>query len=189
MIIICIITPREYLWIRECILRQLDLDRLFLLHGQEIERYLARQVNCTETAADLTQEAFFRLLQHNGRDSIKNVRAFLFRIASNLAKDHLRKSRRRQTETVTPENLTLVADKAPPMDRRLEDRERLEVLSRAIAELPARTQDIFKFNRIQGLSYNEIARRMGISESTVQKHLATALAHATTRLQRYADKS
>ena len=170
-------------------MRQLDLDRLYLLHGREIQRYLARQVNCTETAADLTQEAFFRLLQHNGRESIKNVRAFLFRIASNLAKDHLRKSRRRQTEAVAPENLTRVADQAPSIDRRMEDRERLEVLRRAIAELPARTQHIFKFNRVQGLSYNEIARRLGVSESTVQKHLATALAHATARLRHYSDKS
>ena len=168
-------------------MRQLDLNRLFLLHGREIERYLARQVNCTETAADLTQDAFFRLLQHNGREPIENVRAFLFRIASNLAKDHLRKSRRQQTETVKPENLTRIVDQAPSIDRRMEDRERLEVLRQAIGELPARTQDIFRFNRIHDLSYDEIARRLGVSESTVQKHLATALAHATARLQRYSD--
>lgn len=162
---------------------------MFLQHGREIERYLARRVDCTETAADLTQEAFFRLLQHDGRESIENVRAFLFRIASNLAKDHLRKLRRQQTDVVTPENLTRVADQAPSIDRRMEDRERLEVLRRAIAELPARTQDIFRLNRIQRLSYNEIAERLGVSESTVQKHLATALEHATARLQRYSERS
>lgn len=170
-------------------MQRLDLNRLYLLHGQEIERYLLRRVNCSETAADLTQEAFFRLLQHNGRESIENVRAFLFRIASNLAKDHVRKSRRQRTETVEPEQLSQVTDQSPPIDRRMEDRERLEILRRAIAELPARTQEIFRLNRIQGLSYREIAERLAVSESTVQKDLTMALAHATTRLRRYLDKS
>ena len=47
-----------------------------------------------------------------------------------------------------------------------------------MSELPLRTQQIFRLNRIDGMTYVEVAHRLGISESTVQKHLARAVAHA-----------
>lgn len=61
-------------------------------------------------------------------------------------------------------------------------RRRLRQLEGAVAELPERTRRIFVLNRLHGETYQEIADRLGVSVSTVQKHLMRALAHAMFRL-------
>lgn len=58
-----------------------------------------------------------------------------------------------------------------------------QALKQALAELPVRTQQIFRLNRLEGMTHAEVARQLGISDSSVQKHLAKALAHVMVRLQ------
>lgn len=166
-----------------------EIRALFLLYRPEIERFLFRRLACADTAADLTQETFYRLLQHNGGKPIENSRAFLFKIAANLANDHVRKRRRQRTQVTEPEALAAVADQSPTMDATIAGRQRLAQLRAAIEELPPRTQEIFALNRLEGLTYQQVAQRLGVSESAVQKHLSAALLHATRRIRRNSDKS
>ena len=56
-------------------------------------------------------------------------------------------------------------------------------LKRALAELPERTREIFRLNRIEGMTHAEVARHLDICDSSVQKHLAKALAYVMQRLQ------
>lgn len=160
-----------------------NLKGLFLAHGRELEEYLSRRVRCAHTAADLTQEAFLRLAQQPVEAGAANARAYLYRIARNLAIDHFRQDERRQTRPVPAEDLAGMPDEAPPVERATASRQRLALLLRAVAELPPRTQEIFVLNRVEGLTHVEVARRLGISESSVQKHLARALGHAMQRLK------
>ena len=62
-------------------------------------------------------------------------------------------------------------------------RERLDCLRAAIQELPERTRQIFVLHRLEELTYDQVADRLGISESSVQKHLAKALQHVMRRLK------
>jgi RNA polymerase sigma-70 factor (ECF subfamily) len=165
-------------------LRREDVGQLFQRHGMEIERFLFRRVACAETAADLTQEAFSRLLQYNPDASIDNIRAFLFKIASNLAKDHQRKILRQKTDGVSDDVLSNVPDTAPDAEVQVADKQTLSVLRAAINDLPPKTRQIFVLARLDGLTYREVALHLGISESSVQKHLALALAHAMAKLGR-----
>lgn len=160
-----------------------DLEALFLAHRWELEVYLNRQVQCRDTAADLLQETFLRLSQQPAGAGLRNVRAYLYQTARNLVIDHFRREERRQTYATPVEGLADLPDETVPVDRALDARQKLEVLQQAMAELPERTREIFELNRIDGLTYLEVSQRLGISESSVQKHLARALTHAMHRLR------
>lgn len=156
---------------------QISLQRLFQLHRPELQSYLARLVRCRETAADLLQDTFLRFLEHAPKAEIGNSRAYLYRTAHNLAVDHLRKEDRRCTDPTEPEQLWEVPDQQPTPDHRLQAQRELQSLCVALAELPPLTRRIFELNRMQGLSYQEVADALAISNSSVQKHLARALVH------------
>ncbi|SMF48174.1 RNA polymerase sigma-70 factor, ECF subfamily [Tistlia consotensis] len=161
-----------------------DLKALFQAHGRALELYLNRRTGCPALAADLLQDAFLRLVQQPPEAGARNLRAYLYRIAGNLALDHFRQEARRRTEAVPAERLAAVEDETPDVERALAARERLQRLEQALARLPPRTREIFRLNRVEGLTYLEIAARLGISESSVQKHLARALQQAMRAARR-----
>ena len=160
-----------------------DLKGLFLAHQRELFAYLIGRLRDVEAAADLTQETFLRYAQQRQSDSaaVLHPRSYLYRIARNLAVDHVRQQARQRTDTVDNNALAQILDDAPPIEETADSRRRLEHLLRAIDELPERTRQIFTLARIDGLTHREVAGRLGISESSVQKHLAAALQHAMRR--------
>jgi RNA polymerase sigma-70 factor (ECF subfamily) len=157
------------------VLAERNLKGLFQAHGRELELYLTRQVRCPATAADLLQETFVRLAQQPLEAGGRNARSYLYRVARNLAIDHFRQEARRRTDATPSERIASIEDEAPGAERALEARQRLARLQDALAALPPRTREIFRLSRVENLTYLEIAARLGISESSVQKHLARAL--------------
>lgn len=164
-----------------------DTRLLFHRYGEEIRRFLTRKLSCAATAEDLTQETFARLLRIDADAVIEDGRAFIYKTANNLAIDHIRAQRRQRTDTTDHHTMAMIADQTPDAETQLSDKRRLEILQQAIAELPPRTRQIFVLARIEGHSYGNIAQILSVSESTVQKHLAQALAHAVARLKKYTD--
>ncbi|MAL41364.1 MAG: RNA polymerase subunit sigma-70 [Thalassospira sp.] len=162
-----------------------DTQQLFRQYGEEVRRFLARKLSCADTAEDLTQETFARLLRIDSDIIIEDGRAFIYKTANNLAIDHIRAQRRRRTDPTDHDTMALIADERPNAETQTGDRRRLKILQQAIAELPPRTREIFVLGRIEGYSYGAIAQKLSVSESTVQKHLATALAHAVTKLKKH----
>lgn len=160
-----------------------NLKGLFQKYAKTLQRMLASRTRDPQLAADLTQESFLRLAEQSREAPIDNVPGYLFRTASNLLIDHRRQQARRRTDNATHEVLALVEDEAPDAERQLDAHQRLLRIHQALAELPPRTRQIFTLNRLQGLSYAEVAKRLGISDSSVQKHLARALQHLTERLR------
>ena len=73
-----------------------DLLASFLLHQRDLQQFLTHKVNCAETAADLIQETYLRIARYSADGEIANQRAFVFRIADNLALDHLRSRARHE---------------------------------------------------------------------------------------------
>jgi len=151
-----------------------NLDELFQTHEKELKRYLYRKLSCAETADDLIQETFLRIAERHSHVDFHNVRAYLYRIAQNLLIDHFRRERRQQTY---PD------DSQPSVEDDISGRQKLALLRKALLDLPLLTQRIFELNRMEGLTYAEVAQRLGVSESTVQKHLARGLCHAMKALK------
>ncbi len=160
----------------------LDLKGLFQKHAKALHNFLLSKSRDPQLAADLTQESFLRLAEQRDGGRIDNSPAYLFRTASNLLIDHQRQQIRRKTDLLGEDVLHEVEAGGSSLDDITAARQGLERLQRAIAELPPRTQEIFRLNRLEGLTHAQVARQLGISDSSVQKHLARALAHVMERL-------
>lgn len=160
-----------------------DIKGLFQKHAKALQNILLRKSRDPQLAADLVQESFLRLAEHQNRESIDNSPAYLYRTAHNLLIDHVRQQLRRKTDGVSHETLEAVVDEQPSLEDHAVTEQHKYRLREAIAELPERTQEIFRLNRLEGLTHAEVARQLDISDSSVQKHLAKALAHVTQRVQ------
>ena len=162
-----------------------DIKALFLAHRRELQAYLTEKLRDADTAADLTQETFLRYAEHRqgGGAAVIHDRSFLYRTARNLAIDHVRKQARQRTDATADEDLARLPGEGPSPESATDARRRLDRLRAAVEELPQRTRQVFVLARIEGLTHREVADRLEISESSVQKHLAKALQHVMQRLR------
>ncbi|GLK84719.1 RNA polymerase sigma factor [Ancylobacter defluvii] len=161
---------------------QPDLSLVFSAHGTELRRYLNRRLGDQHMASDLVQDTFVRVIERP-ETRVQDFRAYLYTVARNLLLNHLKQEARRRTDVVAPETLGDIAADQPSPEEAVDSRLQLERIHLLVQELPRRTQEIFVLNRIDGLTHAEVAQRLGLSESAVQKHLALAIAHMTRRLR------
>lgn len=140
-----------------------DVERFYAVHRDGVFRYLRRIVGGPEAARDLTQEVFLRVSRAGVPEATEiGRRAWVFKIARNLALNHVRDGRRRPTlvelgEVVTPATQELAV-----------------ALRAAIATLPELDRDIFLLRETVGLRYEEIAAACEVSTESVRSRLHQA---------------
>lgn len=150
----------------------------FLENEPALKRFLGRMLPTASDVEDIVQETFIRAYAASARQTVLMPKAFLFRIARNLALNE----RSRMWNTTT----TFVGDSAEldalsaddddvPGEDRFDSRRKMQLLEAAIAQLPPQCRRVFQLRKIEELSHKEIAAEMGISVSTVEKHIATGL--------------
>jgi RNA polymerase sigma factor (sigma-70 family) len=149
----------------------------------DLQRFLAHRLGCPDTAADLVQETFVRLAQLSPAQQPDNPRAFLFRIAANLATDHQRRLSYRAKYESQDEAAAETPDSRPAADEAVFSKQQVLRLHDAIAELPPKCRDVFILHKFHHLSYAEVAARLGITKSTVVKHMIKALDHCRRRVE------
>lgn len=152
-------------------------------HREELLGFLAHRISCPETAADILQDAFFRLTQFESASRIANPRAFLYKVVGNLAIDHLRKHQREAGRRADEDELADHADAGPDMERQVYGGQQLAHLRQAIAELPPKCREVFVLHKFHHYSYSQIMRELDIAESTVLKHITKALEHCRRRMR------
>ena len=164
-----------------------DLDDLFRRYHRELHRFAYGKLRDREVTSDIVQDAFLRYLAHdqgNNADTAPTTpKFFLWRIASNLIIDLVRRDRRRGVIAPIESIAQDMADPAPTAEHRLAARQEFLLLKAALDELPAKTRAALLLNRLEGLTHAEIAARLGISSSMVCKHIMRALCHCATRLE------
>lgn len=160
-----------------------QLSAAFRAYAVELQQFLRGRLRCPDTAADLTQETYLRLISHRG-GPIENVRAFVFRIARNLVIDHVRASSRRSALDETIAYLYEVTGDSPELDNVVSAQQELAALSQALTELPPLTRAVFECCRLRHLSHQQIADELGVSISTVEKQMVRALEFLRARLER-----
>lgn len=121
---------------------------------------------------DIIQETYTRLVAAESVQHIQDAKNYTFQVASSVVIDHLRRLKVIAIESVPDLNDLDVMSEEPSPERRAIDRDELHRLARAIAALPTRVREVFTMRRVHGLSQREVAVRMGISESTVEKHMS-----------------
>ena len=161
----------------------IDLKTLFADHGRDVDAYLRRRIDDPGTVADLRQETFLRLARMPRQKRIDDPRKFLFTVAANLARDHVRRLVSRKT-WIAPEGGEDAACPAPLPDTALIAVEEETLLREAIDALPERTRAIFLLFHVENRSYREIAAAFGISPRTVEYRLRQALAQCREHVRR-----
>ncbi|MDO9107342.1 MAG: sigma-70 family RNA polymerase sigma factor [Methylovulum sp.] len=160
-----------------------DAESLIEQHRQELVIFLFRRVSCRETANDLLQDLFLRLVSVKSSEPIHNHRAFLYRIAANVATDYLR---RHQSDLLEWEDdKTLAAENvAASPEQHLLNMQELELCEQTLGKLSPLCQKIFMLSRFDGLTHQQIADELGISTSWVEKNIIKALKQCKQALKR-----
>lgn len=164
----------------------LGTESVFSDSRDEIFAFLMRRLRCPETAADLAQETYLRLHQSERRSPADNPRALAFRIAANLVVDYLRKQTAKSRYESAHDDEALASETVPGPDLAPEQAvslgQTMDRLKAALSELPVDSRTALLLNSADGLTYVQIAERLGVSERMVAKRIAQALKHCRDRL-------
>src|SRR5918992_1775424 len=150
-------------------------ETVLATHHAEIYRYLLRVTGRVGDADDLSQEAFLRAWRaYGGLPADANVRAWLFTIATNLARNHFRAERRRRTAHEAVRLTRTETDGTDPDGQALynEARARLE---QVVAALPLKQRLAFVMRKVHDLDYDAIARSLDCSAESARAHVFQAL--------------
>lgn len=153
-----------------------ELDRWFiehiLVHEEALQRYLTRCWPYRDEVRDLRQELYIRLYQAAAKSRPTSPKSFLFSSARHLMAD---RARHAKVVSIVPmgdfEPSHVLVDDVTP-ERWCGGRETLARLSAAFDRLPDRCREVVWLRRVEELSQKEVAMRLGISEKTVEKHIA-----------------
>jgi RNA polymerase sigma-70 factor (ECF subfamily) len=162
----------------------------YISNKHAIGRFLSARVGDRQEAEDILQELYLKLVGIEAPDDLRDPLAYLYRIALNLARDRRReqqRARKREANWVDSRVTVLgseaVAD-APSAETGLAAKQRMAAVRAALDELSPQCRRAFVLHKLEGLSHHEVAQRTGITRSTVEKHMRTALKHLITRLGR-----
>jgi RNA polymerase sigma-70 factor (ECF subfamily) len=149
----------------------------------ELRRFLIWKVG-EDDAPDLLQEVCLRALESTDLGAVKNLRAFMFRIAGNLVIDTYRRRQTRAGHLVAPPpELDELQGDAPGPEAVLEGQAELVRILKLLRDLPAACRHAFLLNRVDGLTHAQIAERFGISRKSVERHIQRALLHCMSGLE------
>lgn len=152
--------------------RAIWLGRHVLPHEPALRSWLKSRRLGGLDADDIIQETYTRLIGADSVSHICNVRNYLFQTAGSVVVDHLRRMKIVSFASMADFELAELADDAPSPEHEVIDRDELQRLSVAIAALPEKVREVFVLRRVHGLSQRQTAARLGLAESTVEKHMA-----------------
>ncbi|MGQ9364976.1 RNA polymerase sigma factor [Azospirillum sp. ST 5-10] len=147
----------------------------FLDQRDALLRFLQRRLGNMALAEDLAQETWLRAAGADGATAIDNPTAYLYRIATNLARDHQRHVAHHIEVQVADETVAVVADPRPTPEMATLHRSELERLQQLVNGLSPRSREVFILAKVEGLTYAAIADRLGIARTTVITHMVNAL--------------
>jgi RNA polymerase sigma-70 factor (ECF subfamily) len=159
-----------------------ELAALYGVYRADLLRFLTARTGDAGEAQDILQDLWIKAQQSPGAP-VANGRAYLYRMAQNMVVDRLRERQRRgRRERVWSDEATGFqaagiepADSGLNAEEAMLDREEVARLASAIATLPEGARRAFELHKVEGLSHADVAIRLGISKSGVEKHMAVAM--------------
>jgi len=136
-----------------------------------------------DEAEDIVHTAFARVVEIKDQ-SIKNPRALLYKMSYNIAIDRKRHGAvcQKHVDSVIDSESAVVEELGP--ERIFEGNRQLRIVATVMREMPEKRRELLIMSRFDGLSYAEIARRVGLSETSVRKHISKGLMDCQKALQK-----
>jgi RNA polymerase sigma-70 factor (family 1) len=148
-----------------------EFREIFQLWYKPIRNFIYYRCGDADVAEDITQDTFAKLWELRSKIQKSTVKAYLYKIAQNTTINHLKR-----------QQLHFRYKKAPGNDRDFDTPEKLaemhqyeEKLQQVIAMLPEGGREVFLMNRLEDLTYNEIAERLGLSVKAIEKRMSKVL--------------
>lgn len=160
------------------------LSQVFRSQYRQLLRLCRIRIGSPEDAEDIVQGAFLAARRAYPDKGIDELRPLLFTLVRNNMLNHVRApwNSRRSGEDVRELGDQLACPRSPTPEKQLADAQRLAIVDEVMAGMSPRRQAALRMHRFDGLSYEEIARRLSISATAVKKHVALAVAEIATRL-------
>lgn len=157
------------------------LASLFREHNQHLIGFLCTRLRSEQDAKEVAQEAYARLLQLDQPGAISLLRAYLFKIAANLAIDRIR--HRSTCRNAEPKVALWEEESQDPTPEQLASRKQeARLISSYLEELPERHRQAFILYRVHDLSIEEVAARLGVTDRMIRNYIVKVMAHCRARL-------
>ena len=149
-----------------------------LAYYKELIYYVQRMVGDKDNAKDVVQEAYSRVIHVDNKTTISNKRAYLYKMVRNIVIDDVRKNKNIAKIAYEEEQFVIPINEQP--DELTVENNTQKVLMSIVQNLHTRSKQAFIFHILEGYSRKEIALKMGINISTVDKHIT----HATLKIKK-----
>jgi RNA polymerase sigma-70 factor (ECF subfamily) len=162
------------------------VERLFAEHQGALQSFFRRRIRTKADAADMAQEVYLRMLRITDQEAIRNPVLYLYTVANNLVKEHGVLERRRSSGVDIDEVAATHQELAtlPAFDGECDSAQRVARLRVVLKQLRPKCQAAVALRFTEGLSYREVALRLGVSPQMAKKYVAQALLHCRRRMGR-----
>lgn len=159
------------------------VEAAFVEMRTALQRTVSRIVTDRTDIDDILQDTFLKAVRSEKTTEVRNPKAFLMTVARSVALNDLAKKSRSIVDYVEEAALPEVNNTEPALEDHIAARERYALFCEAVATLPRQCRRAFMLRKVFGYSQKEIAQRMGISVSTVEKHLIAGLSRCSAFME------
>jgi RNA polymerase sigma factor (sigma-70 family) len=149
-----------------------------------LTRWFARRVREQAEVEDMVQDVFARIAARDSTEPVEHLSGYVMKTAWAVLADRARRRASRMAALHVPLNDELHGDEELDPERVLSGKEDLRAATAALLSLPERTRTVFVLRRLEGCRHKEIAQRLGISVSAVEKHMVRAIQHLAAEMER-----
>ncbi|WFB62402.1 sigma-70 family RNA polymerase sigma factor [Sphingobacterium sp. WM] len=158
---------------------------LYDMFSKDLSHYILSKVSDADLAQDILHDLFLSVWKNKDRlAEIKSLPAYLYSSCRYLIMANYRKKILKEVPAYNLDQLD-VLDESVPLEDRLHYRYIIDLVEEEIERLPEKCQAVFKLSRYEYLSNKEIAERMNIAESTVEKHINKAISRLKVLTKNY----
>jgi len=149
---------------------------VYITCERSLKRFLGRFLYRKEDIDDMAQEAFLRAYKATQGRDIEFPKAYLFRVAKNLALKELGRKSKQMTDYLEESLIEDDVNASDLLEEHLVAEQKIHLYFDAIAELPPQCRRVFLMRKVQALPHRAIADELGITKSAVEKHIAIGVA-------------
>ena len=155
--------------------RRSDISEAFVEQQRPLRAFISRFIRGPQDIDDIAQETFVRAFLAEQKGEIQHPKAYIYRVARNLAFETLSKKSTQLTSYIEDSCDLALLQSGEDIEVATIVKEKFDRVKVAIAEMPPQCQRVFIMHKVYGFKYKEISQQLGISVSTVEKHMMTGL--------------